>query len=131
MYKCKSLVVAEAVVEAAMQIINSDEGMPAALPEGDNSDFRTIVEAYQNGREQGLIVWPTFKSEICYYVCQSRRSDSICIYKGKYAMQSISEDAYKHPNTFAPGETEKAAEWLVLDLVELYIVYREKKAKSA
>jgi hypothetical protein len=129
MYKCSSLVTAEAVINRAVQFLNSQEGAGSGCY-GLPTDFRTIVESYQNGREQGLIAWPTFASHIAYYICEPRRSDGVCIYKGEYAMQSISEDAYANPNYFeTPAE---AAEWLVKDLIYLYNAIQEKKpAKKA
>lgn len=90
-----------------------------------------LIESYKNGSEHGHIIWALstgegdeYKSiDMAFYICQYRRSDSIyrrsdsiCIYKGKYAMQGISEDAYSNPKFFAHGEYEAAAEWLALEL---------------
>jgi hypothetical protein len=129
MYKCRSLVTAEAVISRAMQFINSQEGAGrgcSAL----SADFRTIVESYQNGREQGLIAWPTFASHIAYYICEPRHGDAVCIYTGQYAMQSISDDAYHFPKYF--DNPDEAAEWLVEDLIGLYkSIKLEKAAKVA
>lgn len=121
MYKCNSLVVAENVINLATQYMNSQEGVGLCCY-GLGSDFRTIIESYQNGREQGFIAWPTFASEIAFFVCLHRNSDRICIYKGGYAMQSISEDAYNHPNMF--DLSGDAAAWLVQEIASLY---RSKK----
>ena len=124
MYKCASLVAAEAVVDRAMQAINSEEGLGApcyGLPD----TFRVCVEAYQNGREQGFLLWPMFAAELAYYVCERRGSDGVCVYRGAYAMKSISEDAYQHPHYFA--DTNAAVEWLIPDLVALF---HEQQARA-
>jgi len=72
------------------------------------------IDAYQNGREQGITIWDG--SRICYYISEHRNSDEIVIYKGKYIMQSLSDDAYKHPNFFTGIEI--AVHWLIAELVE-------------
>jgi len=77
------------------------------------------IEAYQNGREQGILVWDARNqrglNHIAYYVSEHRNSDSIVVYKGKYSMQSISEDAYKHINSFK--NPEEAADWIIDELI--------------
>lgn len=128
MYKCSSLVTAQAIIEIAMQMINSDENKPIEFYNKDHTDFRVCIECYQNGREHGFLAWPMFKSDTAYYVCEARRSDSPCIYKGQYAMQSISEDAYKHQITF--DSANEAAVWLVTDLIELYNAVQIAKEKQ-
>lgn len=74
------------------------------------------IEAYQNGREQGILVWDVRNNNKSYYVAQYRRSDEIVVYVGEYAMQSISEDAYNHPNFFK--SIEDAVNWLEEKLLE-------------
>lgn len=71
------------------------------------------IESCQNGREQGLII--TDMLNVAYYICEARRSDQICIYKGKYSMQFISDDAYSHPNYFG-RDFDRAANWLIIEL---------------
>jgi hypothetical protein len=66
------------------------------------------LDAYQNGREQGITLWDGGK--ICYYIAEHRNSDQIVIYKGSYAMQSLSDDAYKSPTGFS--HVEDAVKWL-------------------
>lgn len=83
-----------------------------------------VIECYQNGREHGHILWALSTGEgdayrsndTAFYICQARRSDQICIYKGKYAMQGISDEAYSNPKYFKAGQYEEAAEWLALEL---------------
>lgn len=71
------------------------------------------VESYQNGREQGFMI--TDFCKVAYYICEGRSSDSIYIYKGSYAMQSISEDAYENAKTFGRNFDE-AVNWLASEL---------------
>lgn len=124
MYKCTSLVTAEAVTDKAMQIINSAEGSYAGLSKIDQNEFRIYIESYQNGREQGHLVWPMFAAQLAYYVCEPRSTDGVRIYRGAYAMQSISKDAYAHSHSFET--VDQAADWLVMDLVALFLS-KEKK----
>jgi hypothetical protein len=128
MYKHSSLVTAENVVNLAMQYMNSQEGVGQqcyGLP----SDFRTLIESYQNCREQGLLARPMFDSKTAYSICNPRRRDGICIYKGAHAPQGISKDAYDHSNTFET--VEQAAEWLVADIVALYHASKASKDKKS
>lgn len=83
-----------------------------------------LIEAYQNGREHGHIIFGLStglgeeyrENATAFYICQARRSDKICIYKGKYTMQGISEEAYSNPKYFPFGEYNEAAEWLAIEL---------------
>lgn len=128
MYKSGSLVTAENVTNRAMQIVNQAQSGIEDLDKVDQNEFRVLIESYQNGREQGHLVWPLFASDTAYYICEPRGSDGTCIYRGKYAMQSISPDAYKHANMFR--DVDEAATWLVKDLIELFLATKAKKEKK-
>ncbi len=81
-----SLVVAEYVVN----LILSDERV-----EG----LDGCVECYQNGREQGFQIrlWDSEPyGTKAVFIAQQRTSDAILVAYGTYAMQSISEDAYRN-----------------------------------
>lgn len=71
------------------------------------------IEAYQNGREQGLII--TDITNIAFYICENRHSDSPTVYVGNYSMQSISENAYKHCNSFK--NINEASDWLIKEIL--------------
>ena len=71
------------------------------------------VESYQNGREQGLLITDF---TMCYYISRHRNTEDICIYKGDYSMQSISENAYRNSKSFKDSQT--AADWVVTELKE-------------
>ena len=75
-----------------------------------------LIDSYQNGREQGLIVWG-FRKHIGYYICEGRRTDSIVIYKGELAMQGISENAYANSEYFDQNNAFGAYKWLVNDII--------------
>jgi hypothetical protein len=122
--KCDSLLAAERVI--------------AELQNGEQIDnicdksIMSSIECYQNGREHGFILWAFFavnsKGELmaffknkAYYICQHRRSDEIAIYKGEYAMQSISEDAYSNQKFFAFNEFFEAAKWIAEDIQKEYL----------
>jgi hypothetical protein len=102
--KITSLIVSEAVIN---KLLNSEQF--------DHSKVDGLIECYQNGREHGHVIWLTTKN-VAYYICQARRSDDICIYKGSYAMQSISEDAYRHSNSFKYNDLDGAVDWLLTEL---------------
>jgi len=78
------------------------------------------IEAYQNGREQGITVWDTrisdsMRKNTTYYVAENRNSDKVVVYVGPYSMQSISVEAYKHKNYFS--NPEEAANWIIEQLI--------------
>lgn len=76
---------------------------------------RTVfLEAYQNGREQGILIHD-YTNDTAYYVSHHRNSDKLIVYVGKYAMQSISEDAYRHAHSFKG--IEECSEWLIAELL--------------
>lgn len=123
MYKCRSLVTAEAVIERTMSELNSLEGYVAKIPKEDIYFFTVIVDAYQNGREQGLVVNPSCNGfRVAYYVCKAKHSESnVCIYKGPGSSHSISEEAYNNPYPFST--IEEASNWLIEQLVDGYLAY--------
>ena len=82
-----------------------------------DTEKRWFVEAYQNGREQGIIIWGG-AGYPAYFIAQQRNSDDIVIYKGKYSMQSISDDAYSHPNYFRYNAIDEAIDWLEKELTK-------------
>ena len=95
-YKVHSLLVAQSIIE----LVQNDERM---------HERRGFIEAYQNGREQGLLIFNTHES--CFYCCVHRNGNMPTVYHGKYSMQSISDDAYRHVNNF--GNPQDAANWII------------------
>jgi len=73
-----------------------------------------FIEAYQNGREQGILVWG-FRSGNAFFVANHRNGDHPRIHYGEYSMQGVSEDAYKHQHNFQ--SIEDAAAWLVDSII--------------
>lgn len=116
-YKHHSLVTAEAITNGVMNKINQDENLPVKID--DLRDMSVVIESYQNCREQGHMVWPLFKPGIAWYVCENRHTDAPTIYKGKYSMQSLSDEAYNNPKTCK--SIEHAIEWLVEDILGEYL----------
>jgi hypothetical protein len=127
--KCDSLLAAERVI-AELQ-----NGEPT-----DNICDRSIIagiECYQNGREHGFVLWAfyangkdgkliAFLRNQAYYICQSMSSDCIMIYKGAYAMQGISENAYQQKKSFDFNEFYEAAKWIAEDIQKEYLVELNK-----
>lgn len=121
--KIQSLVVAEAVIS----ILQNAEFVDNIC----DKSITASIECYQNGREHGFILCNFrgnnpdlfhFLKNKAYYICQNRRSDAICIYKGEYFMQSISDDAYKNPKCFDPNEQEEAARWIAEDIQKEFLL---------
>jgi hypothetical protein len=74
--------------------------------------IEAAIEAYQNGREQGHLVWCQDPMNITFYISEDRHSDDIVVYVGRYSMQSISDDAYTHKNSFKPGCYQEASNFI-------------------
>ena len=51
------------------------------------------IQAYQNGREQGVTV-NVAGLQITFYVCVYRKSDQIGYWKGHYSMEGLDEAAW-------------------------------------
>lgn len=52
-----------------------------------------LVEAYQNGREQGLAFW-NLDANKAVYVSNDRHSDQLVIYTGSISMQGLTDELY-------------------------------------
>lgn len=91
---------------AILQLLEADERL-------NNNKNCYWVEAYQNGREQGITIW---NSDVAYYIAHHRNGDQPVVYKGSYSMQSVSEDAYKHKNFFC--SIEECVRWLIEELTQ-------------
>lgn len=100
--KINSFVTAETVVN---MVLSSESLKP---------EVNAYVEAYQNGREQGLQIWQPNKDRT-FLICEHRNSDAITVYVGKYAMQGMSDDAYRHIHSF-DRDFDKASEWIIEQL---------------
>ena len=128
--KCSSLLTAERVIA---ELQNSEQ-----IDNICDKSITASIECYQNGREHGFILWAfwatnkegkliSFLNNKAYYICQHRNSDSIRIYKGKYSMQSISDDAYSNSKTFDFNEFVEAATWIAEDIQKEYLSELNKK----
>ena len=101
LYKVSSLVTAEAIVNI---VVN-------------NTDFQHVngfIESFQNGREQGFLIY--LSHDVTYFICEGRNSGLPVIFKGEYSMQGLSENAYRHVNSF--NTVEEAADWLGGDMIQ-------------
>ena len=73
------------------------------------------IEAYQNGREQGYAIVVDYDN--CFYICEHRNTDMICVYRGKMAMQGLSSDAYGNSKMFA--SSVDAATFIIEEMCKL------------
>lgn len=107
---------------AVLSLLESDDEL-AYAPD------TAFVEAYQNGREQGILIWG-FDDRHAYYVAESRNSDELVVYRGKYNMQSISEDAYGRAKYFQT--VDQVVAWLIPAIVnDLNTQDADRKRKAA
>jgi len=102
--KCDSLISSEHVLNIVQNCDDIDK-------------IDCLVECYQNGREQGFILWGFRWNKTALYFANHRNSDEIVIYEGKYAMQGVSEDAYR--NKYQSKSHEDAAQRLIYRSIEL------------
>jgi len=127
--KCDSLLAAERVIAELQNSKQVDNICDKSITAG--------IECYQNGREHGFILWAfwaadkdsnlmAFLGNQAYYICQSRSSDCIMIYKGDYTMQGISENAYRQKKSFNFNEFYEAAKWIAEDMQKEYLVELNK-----
>ena len=103
-----SLVVAQKILD----LIMADERA---------KELDAMVECYQNGREQGYLIW-NWKVNKAFYIAQQRNSDSIVVYLGSYKMQSISEDAHRSGKYFDCGDYVGAVDYIFDTLLSLQIL---------
>jgi hypothetical protein len=106
------------MIKKVLSLVKAEQVLLAVQNSDAADKIDCLVESYQNGREQGLMLWNS--TEVPYlnttgwlkaiYIAQERRSDSIVVYVGEYSMQSISENAYKNGKTFS--SVEAAAEYV-------------------
>lgn len=59
------------------------------------TDLNGFVDCYQNGREQGFLIFGLPSCRAIYFA-NHRNSDQIVVYFEDYSMQSLSEDAHKN-----------------------------------
>lgn len=108
--KCESLKAAEKVLQIILRNKLSKE-------------LDGTIESYQNGREQGYIIWQPAINGKAFYIAQYRRSDNIVIYYGKYSMQSLSDEAYKNAKYFKYNEYRKAAKYILETMLANQSIY--------
>lgn len=93
-------------------------------------DIDGYIDAYQNGREQGYQIWGFEDEAGCgrsFFIAEHRNVDDVVVYFGKFSMQGLSEDAYRHANFF---KTEEEAAKFIIDTARpLTKIKREQYAK--
>lgn len=83
---------------------------------GSDDSVECCIEAYQNGREQGITILDYRHRNKAFYVAEFRRSDNIVVYEGSYSMQSISDDAYENSKLFKYNEYYEASQYILEQL---------------
>jgi len=88
------------------------------------NESEACLEAYSNGREQGLCLWVFIEQEIYKFsFSEKRNSDDIVVYYGKtldFSMQGNvpSEKVYKDAKYFPYFAIPQAAEFIVQQIKE-------------
>ena len=90
-----------------------------------DSKGRFSVETYQNNREQGYTIHNYDDHDNTFYICVSRNSDRLTVYQGTYAMQGISEDAYKNSTGFKFDLHAVCAEYVIQELLKTQAVIED------
>lgn len=72
-----------------------------------------VVEAYQNGREQGLCIWDLGKNK-CAYFSRHKNSDDIVVYVGRNSFAGISDELYSTKKYFKT--VDEAATYIITSL---------------
>jgi hypothetical protein len=93
-----------------MHLILADERLQ-------NQSSRLWVEAYQNGREQGILIFGG-NLQTALSVAQYRRSDAMVVYEGPYTNQGLTDEAYKNDKFF--NTVDETAEYIIDRLIELH-----------
>ena len=88
-----------------------------------------LVEAYQNGREQGFAI-QTWNYEthglIAVSWAEHRNSDDIVVYVGQGENQGLSDDAWKNSKGFRYDDHYGAAQYIIETLIDLDATKFEK-----
>lgn len=77
------------------------------------SDILFDVKAYQNGREQGIMIIKNYFN--VWYVSEHRTSDSMVVYNGSYETSGLHETAYNNAKFFR--SIEEVVEFLEKELL--------------
>lgn len=102
----ESLSVAMTVLEIVDTIVSNSTARPFGS---------AWVEAMDNGREQGLALYSSYKGNfVKFMVAQSRGSDSIVIYEStRYGDNTPTDEEYRNQVTYSYNQPYEAAEYIV------------------
>lgn len=104
------------MIRKVESLLDSEDVLNKLSNDHRTKDIDCFVECYQNGREQGFLLF-NFKNGKTIYFANHRNSDQIRIYVGDYSMQSISDDAYR--NSYTSKNHLEAVEYIIKKMQEL------------
>lgn len=84
------------MIQKVDSLINAEDVLNRLMSNSATQEIDCLCECYQNGREQGFLLWGFKKVGKAIFFANSRNGDTIVVYVGKYSMQSVSEDAYRN-----------------------------------
>jgi hypothetical protein len=104
------------MIRKCESLLNAEDVLNRLMSDTRTQDVDCLVECYQNGREQGFLIWG-FKSFKAIYFANHRNSDVIRVYVGSYSMQSISDSAYE--NSYTSKDNYDAIEYIINQMKKL------------
>lgn len=82
------------MIEKVESLINAEDVLNRLMSSHEIKNIDCFCECYQNGREQGFLLWGFKQDFKAIYFANHRNTDTICVYIGKYSMQSLSDSVY-------------------------------------
>lgn len=99
------------MIQKVDSLINAEDVLNRLMSDSSTKNIDCLVECYQNGREQGFLLFGFKKVGKAIYFANHRNSDTIVVYIGNYSMQSISEDAYR--NSYMSKNNYEAVHYII------------------
>jgi hypothetical protein len=114
------------MIKKIESLLNAEDVLNRLMSNPSTKYIDCSVECYQNGREQGFLLWGFKQSFKAIYFANGRGGDTIRVYVGDYSMQFISENAYE--NSWTSNTNEGAISYIIKQMKILN--KKERKTKN-